>query len=142
VRTAGGKLGIRADGRLLRSGSTAQCPELPCSLKVTCSGLGGDLAVFNGETCVPFAGEHGGCAGYPQWNNASTTAQIIVYALCDAAEPYEVVVRTQPGCEKRWRGGAGPCDPAGAYAEHACDNTGCTTSATCRDSVGASCVVS
>ncbi len=109
-------------------------PPIPDTLYVTISGLGGDLAFFNGKHEVTWEGS---CL----WTAYRPLRDMSVFYV-GAANIWRVHVAIASQCEKTWEGPSAPCDPTGSYDELTCSDSNCSTPFTCESSEGATCSVS
>ncbi len=117
-------------------------PAIPDTLYVTCEGLSGDFAPWEGKTTLAWLS---GC-WWADVVDIDTYPRMYLYYL--SGGPYWMVrINTVAiGCQKTWDTSAdGPhtCDPwNGTYAEVDCGDTACSDHSSCEDSAGATCVVS
>ncbi len=107
-------------------------PGIPDTLTVTLAGLGGDLAMFEGDTTVQWAYE---CT----WLSAEFLPH--VQLRFTPRLEWAVTATVRDSCQKLWHGQSMMlCEPRGVYDEWECYDTECAGA--CNASEGAVCTVS
>jgi hypothetical protein len=147
-----GEFALDSDGALMSVNEGLGLPEgfqvfnangktLFCRYTVTCLGLGGDFAKFNGDNVVDYFGYS--WAGIYWRNQDEWPVVILMWDKQDSRWLIRLLDRV--GCDKYWRSvsGEAPCDPSvSPYEEHFCKSNGCFDMTSCESSEDATVTVS